>query len=96
MKDKTTNIILLIGFIILTIMFYTREVDISRKRTFLTTVYLEREYIPYTGTIIERHKNGIVHKEERYILGLRMGLQRIYDEEGNKIWTQYIFIYSPV
>ena len=95
MEDKTTKIILVIGFIILTLMFYTREVDISRKRTFLIIVYLEREYIPYTGTIISKHKNGLIHKEERYILGLRMGLQRIYDEEGNKIWTQYIFRYSP-
>lgn len=96
MKDKTTNIIFLIGFIILIAMFYMREVDISRKRTLLTIVYLERECIPYTGTIISKYKNGVIHKEERYILGLRMGLQRIYDEEGNKIWTQYIFGYSPV
>ncbi|WP_130889849.1 hypothetical protein [Fusobacterium ulcerans] len=95
MKDKPTKIIFLIGFIILAIIFYTREVDISRKRALLTIVYLEREYIPYTGTIIGRHKNGIIHKEERYILGLRMGLQRIYDEEGDIIRAQYIG-YSPI
>ena len=95
MKDKTTKIIFLIGFIILAIMFYTREVDISRKRTLLTIVYLEREYIPYTGTIIIRYKNGVIREEARYILGLRMGLQIIYNEEGDIIRAQYIG-YNPI
>lgn len=73
----------------MSIIFYTREVNISRKGTLLTSVYLEREYIPYIGTIIRRYKNRVIREEARYILGLRMGLQIIYNKEGDIIRAQY-------
>ncbi|MEJ6465526.1 hypothetical protein [Fusobacterium ulcerans] len=95
MKDKTTKIILLIGFLILIIMFFVRENNISKKKIFLNYIYLEREYFPYTGKLVGRYENGVIHKEERYVLGKGMGMQKVYDEEGNMIVSNFIFGYNP-
>ena len=93
MKNKSINIILVIVFTILVTMFFVREKNISKKKIFLNYVYLEKEYFPYTGKLVGKYESGVIYKEERYVLG--KGMQKVYDEEGNVIISNFIFGYNP-